>query len=298
MTVDPALASGSVGEQFARAVAANAGADVRIELPVALPAVFPLAAHRPRYTVRHLVRSATVAGEPVSYVAEPPAAGPDTAGARYADTPEAAFVPRFDQAGLTAATATVPLPGGLLDDPVLLARHVDYRVVVRLCTVENEVLLRGSADGAVTGLLRLPALRRRTTDRPLDEQLTAAAADVEEMGGSCDGVVAHPRLYWQLVHSGLLGRLADAGVRVSRTRMIEPGRALLGDFRAAVTLLETGTSELALRRGAAPGCGDLVEATVRIGLAVHLPQHFLLLETAGGATAGGGAVETLGGGRA
>lgn len=283
---DPALAGGSVGEQFARAVAAAAGPDVRIELPVALPAVFPLAAHRPRYTVRHLVRSATVAGEPVSYVAEPPAAGgPGAAGARYADTPEATFVPRVAQAGLTTATATVPLPEGLLDDPVLLARHVDYRVVVRLCTVENEVLLHGSADGAVTGLLHLPALRRRTTHRPLDEQLAGAAADVEEMGGSCDGVVAHPRLYWQLVHSGLLGRLADAGVRVSRTRMIEPGRVLLGDFRAAVTLLETGTSELALRRGAAPGGGDLIEATVRIGLAVHLPQHFLLLE-AGGATAG------------
>jgi hypothetical protein len=130
----------------------------------------------------------------------------------------------------------------------------------------------------VTGLLQLPGLRHHRADGPLPAEIVRAAADVEEMGGSCDAIVAHPRRYWQLAESGMLGRLSEAGVRVSRTRMIAPDELLLGDFRAGVTLLETGTSAIALRPG--PGAARTVVASLRIGLAVHLPQHFLLLTAA------------------
>ena len=94
------------------------------------------------------------------------------------------------------------------------------------------------------------------------------------MGGSCDGIVAHPRDYWRMVESGLLGRLAEAGVRVSRTRMIAPGRLLLADFRAAATLLDPQTSALRL---VDTHDGPAVDAATTVGLAVHLPQHLLLL---------------------
>lgn len=281
LLADPALTHRSAGEEFARVVAGSGGADAHVALAVSLPTTFPLAAHRPRYTVRHLLKTATVVEDPVRYVTEaPPADGPAVAGARYTETPEAGFRPQLAHASLTTVTAAVPLPDGLVGDAALLAAFVDHRVVVRLCTVENEALLRGSGDDAITGLLRLPGLRRRPAPGPVDVELLRGAAEVEEMGGSCDAVVAHPDVYWHLVGSGLLGRLAEVGVRVSRTRMIEPGRVLLGDFRAAVTLLEPGASSLALRRGGGPQKTDVVEAAVRIGLAVHLPQHFLLLELA------------------
>jgi hypothetical protein len=54
-------------------------------------------------------------------------------------------------------------------------------------------------------------------------------------------------------------------------------QVLLGDYRAAVTLLDPGTSLLTLRRKAGPAGGDLLEASTQMGLAVHLPQHFVLL---------------------
>ncbi|MFR9778715.1 family 3 encapsulin nanocompartment shell protein [Micromonospora sp. MS34] len=271
---DPALTTRSPGEEFARVVAGSRGADVRVDLAVSLPTTFPLAAHRPRYTVRHLLKTATVTEEPVSVVSEAVGAL-ESSGDRYAGTPEAHFSPSLTKAGLTTVRATVPAPAGLPDDPALLAAFVDHRVVVRLCTVENEALLHGSADHEVTGLLQLPGLRRQKADRaePLDLIVTDSAAQVEEMGGSCDGIVTHPQRYWDMVRSGLLTRLGEVGVRVSRTRMVRPDQLLFGDFRAAVTLLEPGRSTLALRDG-------VIEATVRLGLAVHLPQHLLLVETA------------------
>jgi hypothetical protein len=279
LLADPGLTSRTPGEEFARAVATDHGPEVTVRLAVSLPTTFPLAAHRPRYTVRHLLKTATVGDDTVRFVAEPPPEdGPGAAGVTYRSTPEAGFRPVLAEARLARLSATVPLPAGLADDPALLAAFVDHRLVVRLCTVENEALLRGSADGAVTGILRLPGIRRRASTGPLAGEVTRAAATVEETGGSCDGIVVHPDRYWELVGDGLLGRLGEVGVRVSRTRMIAPDQVLLGDFRAAVTLVEPNTSTLTLRRGAGPDGADLATATVTVGLAAHLPQHFLLLD--------------------
>jgi hypothetical protein len=243
-----------------------------VPLRVSLPATFPLAKTRPRYTVRHLLKTASVTGGPVPYVREPrAAAGPAASGTTYGSTPEAGFRPTLESAGLTELVARVPVPAGVLTEPALLAAYVDHRVVVRLCTVENEALLHGSADGVLPGLLAGESLREEKAVGGLSEAVTAAAAEVEEMGGSCDGIVAHPRDYWRMVESGLLGRLAEAGVRVSRTRMIAPGRLLLADFRAAATLLDPQVSALRLTGG------DTIEAVTTVGLALHLPQHLLLL---------------------
>lgn len=283
---DPALARRSPGEEFAWAVAgAQGGADVEVPFQVPLPAAFPLFATRPRYAVRHLLKTATVPDHLVAYVHEPPGDRPATgpggravSGTSYAASPEAGFSSSVRFAGLTDLRAAVAVPKGLLDEPALLAAFVDYRVLVRLSTVENEALLHGTADGAITGLLHLPETRRLPLGTEFDADpaaaLTEAAAEVEETGGSCDGIVAHPVLYWRLVRDGALGRLADAGIRVSRTRMIARDQVLLGDFRAAVTLLDPGVSALALRRDHG---ADRIEATTRTGLAVHLPQHFVLL---------------------
>lgn len=269
---DPGLARRTPGEEFALAVA---GGRTDVPLRVSLPATFPLAKTRPRYTVRHLLKTASVAGGPVPYVREPrPTTGPPASGTTYGSTPEAGFRPTLETAGLTELVARVPVPAGVLAEPALLAAYVDHRVVVRLCTVENEALLRGSADGVIPGLLAGEALREEKARGGLSESVTAAAAEVEEMGGSCDGIVGHPRDYWRMVESGLLGRLAEAGVRVSRTRMIAPGRLLLADFRAAATLLDPETSALRLVE---TDDGPAIEAVTAVGLAVHLPQHLLLL---------------------
>jgi hypothetical protein len=209
-------------------------------------------------------------------VAEARADGDDgTSATVYGATPEARFRPNMATAELAGLSVSVPVPDEIRDDPVLLARFVDHRVIVRMCTAENELLLHGSADGAVTGLRHLPGLRhvKAGTDDPL-AAVTDAAAEVEEMGGSCDALVMHPRMYWRLVSAGALPSLDAARLRITRTRMIKSHEVLLGDFQAGVTLIDGGAGELALRRG--PG-GAAIEAHMRVGLAVHLPQHFVLL---------------------
>jgi hypothetical protein len=279
LLADPGLSRRTAGEEFVRVVMTSTDDDVTVRLAVSLPTTFPLAQHRPRYTVRHLLKTATVPDGPVSYVSEArPLDAPDSAGTTYASTPEATFVPDLVTAELTDVVAEVALPTGLTRDPALLAAFVDHRLIVRLCTVENEALLQGSADKAVTGLLHLPGLRVRTADGALAPALRRAAAEVEEMGGSCDAIVTHPERYWEMVADGTLANLNGVGLRVSRTRMINRDQLLFGDFRAGVTLLETGLSTLRLRRGAGPAGSDVATAGIRLGLAVHLPQHFLLLD--------------------
>ncbi|GAA5061873.1 hypothetical protein HNP84_005833 [Thermocatellispora tengchongensis] len=279
---DPALTRRSPGEEFAWAVARDGdGGDVTVPIRGYLPSAFPLFATRPRYTVRHLLKVASVSDRPTAYVWEAPQPGMDVPGHTYASTPESGFGPSVQHAELTDLVVEVPLPKGLLGEPALLAAFVDYRVLVRMGVVENESLLHGTADGRIGGLLTLPDIRTGVLGEDVGASLTAAAARVEDTGGSCDGIVAHPELYWRLVRDGTLARLNEVGIRVARTRMMPRGKALLGDFRAAVTLLDPGESALTLRRNAGPGGEDVVRASARVGLAVHLPQHFLLLSPPG-----------------
>ncbi len=275
---DPALARRTPGEELAIAAGRSGTGTATAFVREPLARHFPLAATRPRPPVRDLLKSATVTDESVNFVQERQApAHATTLDTAYADTPEAHQQPRAVKAALTSITVRVPLPDEICHDPALLARFVDYRVIVRLCTVENDVLLHGSADGAITGLLRLPGLRRLRGTPDLLDSVMAAAADVEDQGGSCDALVLHPRIYWRLVAQGALPTLDAAGLRITRTRMIAPEQILLGDFRAGVTLLDGTSSTLTLRRG--DGLAE-IEAGGRIGLAVHLPQHFSLLTLA------------------
>jgi hypothetical protein len=281
LLADPGLTVRTAGEELTRAVAgAPPGQDVVVRLRASLPTTFPLAQTRPRYTVRDLLKVADPL-DPPWYVHEspggeaPPLPGPP--GLDYASTHESRLIPVLRQATLTDLVVTVPVPAALAREPALLAAFVDHRLIVRLGTVENQVLLHGSADQHIQGLLTLDGLRHAKSAGNLADDLAAVATDVEEAGGSCDGIVAHPRVYWQLVSTGLLERLTAAGVRVSRTRMISPDQMLFGDFRAAVTLLDPAESALALRRADDPARTHVLEARASIGLAVHLPQHFVLL---------------------
>ena len=274
---------GTPGEQFLAAIqAAGELEDITVPIDAHLPGAFPLFATRPRYPVRHLLNTMPVDdGESAAYVHEPSAQRREESGTSYAATPEATFLPELQEARLSDLTVSVSLPPTILQRPALLTAFIDRRVLVRTTTMENQVLLHGSDDGKVPGLLELDRMRHRSSNRDLDEAVTAVAFEVEETGGSCDGMVVHPAVYWEMVRQGLLGRLQVAGVVVSRTRMIARDTLLLGDFQAAATLLLPGVNTLSLRRGAGAAGEDVVEASTRLGLGVHLPQHLISLTWGG-----------------
>ena len=276
-------ARGTPGEQFLAAIeAAGEFEDITVSIDAHLPGAFPLLATRPRYPVRHLLNSTSVDdGDSAAYVHEPSVQRREESGTSYASTPEATFLPELQEAQLTDLTVAVSLPPTILRRPALLTAFIDRRVLVRAATKENEVLLQGSDDGKVPGLLKLAGMRHRSSNRNLDEAVTAVAFGVEETGGSCDGMVVHPAVYWEMVRLGLLGRLQAAGVVVSRTRMIARQTLLLGDFQAAATLLLPGVNTLSLHRGAGASGEDVIEARTRLGLGVNLPQHLISLAWGG-----------------
>jgi hypothetical protein len=276
MLDDPELARRSPGEEFALAYV-RMGDEAAVELRAAITELFPPSRRRPRHTVRNLLRHAVAAVDEVTFARETPApGGGETAG--FAGTPEASFHVGVASTRVQTIPASVRVPDEVLADPAALASFVDFRLLPRLGTVENDVLLNGDGNDGILGLRRTPGLRNAEPHATVARTLLAAAAQCEWHGGSADGIVVHPDDWWPLLgESDLLARLAGAGVRVSRTRMVPAGSALVGDFSAGATLLDQRRSAIRLARpDERPGPGRWLVAAVREGLAVHLPGHFVV----------------------
>ncbi|MEV0029632.1 family 3 encapsulin nanocompartment shell protein [Nocardia sp. NPDC050793] len=272
----------TVGEEFARAVAGKIGSDgVVVTYRTHLTSAFPLFAQRPRYAVRDLVKTASAGDRPANYVRETIGANSHPARDRqsYSGTREARARTDLVERPMTDIQVDVDIPTDLLGHTAQLAHFVDYRVLVRLSVRENETLLHGSGDGAVTGLLQEDGIRRheRIFDG-VEDLVYRLAAEVEEAGGSFDGLIVHPQQYWDLVRSGTLARLTAVGIKASRTRMIPAGQVMLGDFSAAATMFlpRIGSVEL---RGNGDGPQSQIRASARFGFAVPLPDHLIVART-------------------
>ena len=280
---DPELTRRSPGEEFALAHA-RTGAEARVELRASITDLFPPSRRRPRYTVRHLLRKAVTASDVVTFARETATTSPEGAGAiglaGVAGTPEARFQSESDTAKVQVVRAAAPVPPEILADPAALAAYVDFRLLVRLGTVENEVLLNGNDGEGILGIARTPGLRYQEPLATPADTLLASCASSEWHGGSVDGIVMHPDDWWPLVGGKggrLLRQLADAGVRISRTRRIEAGSAIVGDFWAAATLFEMRRSTIRMAApDEAPEEGAWLVGEIREALAVHLPGHFVV----------------------
>ncbi|MFI9168441.1 family 3 encapsulin nanocompartment shell protein [Streptomyces lincolnensis] len=265
------------GEDFARCVAARTDEDeVVVPFHAYLPASFPLLKTRPRYMVRHLLKVGRVREGHGDYLEEFTRVDVAPSGIAYKATPESTFGSALRTAGFTDVEMALNVPVEFVRKPGLLASFIDYRMFVRMWTQENEILLYGSKDGAVEGLLNMKGLRTQSGRGDVFRALSLAACEVEETGGSCDGIVIHPELYWLAAENGFLERFKSAGVTVSRTRMMPRGSALLGDFRAGATLLNPNVSTLTLSKDPQAADRRIITARTRMGLAVHVPQHFVL----------------------
>ncbi|MEV4259043.1 phage major capsid protein, partial [Spirillospora sp. NPDC049652] len=171
MLDDPELTRRSPGEEFALAHA-RYGPKAAVELRASISDLFPPAKRRPRLTVRHLLRKAVVDADEVTVFTERAEnVGPDDA------APEWEFEVGSRTVRTQTVRAAVPVPAEVLADPAGLAAFVDYRLLVRLGTAENDALLNGTGD--IRGLLRTPGIRRREpapADRSAASVLLATAA--------------------------------------------------------------------------------------------------------------------------
>lgn len=274
---DPLLEERSPGQEFALAHARE-GLAAEVRLRASITTMFPPAKQRPRLTVRDLIRVTVVDRDEILYPRETLAAEDPEAATALA--PERRFRFSAERAVVGTVQASVRVPTELLGDPVALASFVDHRLIVRLCTAENEALLYGTGDrtGAdgILGLLSTPGLRDEPPRAGVPESLLAALAGCEYHGGSADGIVMNPADWWPLLSAGgFLGQLAEAGVRINRTRMMPAGSALVGDFGAAATVLDRRTSTIRFAEPDPEAAQPTVLGEIREGLAVHLPGHFV-----------------------
>ncbi len=271
---DPELTTRSPGEEFAIA-RMRMGDKASVTLRAAISDLFPPASRRPRYTVRHLLRKAVISGEASDVMVFREVAGDVGAGTA---APEWDFDVGIAAAPIQTIRASVPVPAEILADPAALAAFVDFRLLVRLGTAENDLLLNGDGACGIRGLLRTPGVRAAGPAPTVAGTLMSAAALCEWYGGSADGVVMHPVDWWPLLGEGaFLDRLTAAGVKVSRTRMIPQGTVLVGDFTAAATLLDRRRSTIRMAAGGElPRGGQALVAEIEEGLAVHLPGHFVV----------------------
>ena len=276
----PAIDHRTPGQAFAAAYREH-GARARVDFDTTITDEFPGFKRRPRIAMRALFKVATTGQSEVKYWFE---AHP-TAGSRTvrdeALRPESGFDFRHAAVALKPTTAWVQVPQPLLDDPAGLATFLDFRLLQRLGTAENQALALGKGGDQMRGLLETPGIRRLPAGADPISSLLFACDHVELMGGSADGIVMSTTDYYRYLvqRQDVLGGLANLGIRIVRTRMLAAGTALVGDFFAGATIYDSGRSSIAFDRppdDVFARDGVAVRGEIRTALAVHLPTHFFV----------------------
>jgi len=265
----------SPGHAFAAAYA-TAGTTARVDFPTTITEQFPGFKRRPRIAMRSLFKIVKTAEPDAKYWYETRPADGAKAVRDEKLRQEAAFEFQFDKIALRPTTAWVQIPTPLLDDPAELANFINFRLLVRLGTAENQTLALGRG-----GLLDTPGIRRLPAGADPVSSLLAACDHVELMGGSADGIVMSTTDYYRYLvpRQDIASSIAALGIRIARTRMLTPGTIIVGDFFAGATIYDSGRSSIAFGRppdGTFARDGLAVQAEIRTALAIHLPTHFFV----------------------
>jgi len=279
-TPTPTTEHRTPGEAFADAYRAQ-GASARVEFDTTITDEFPGFKRRPRLAMRALFKIVGTRQAEVKYWFEGHPA-PGTRAVRDERLrPESGFEFQHGAAALKPTAAWVQVPRPLLDDPAGLATFVDFRLLQRLGTAENQALALGRGGDQLRGLLETPGIRRLPAASDPISSLLFACDHVELMGGSADGIVMSTTDYYRYLfqRQDVLSGLANLGIRIVRTRMIAPGAAIVGDFFAGATIYDSGRSSIAFERppeDVFARDGLAVRGEIRTALAVHLPTHFFV----------------------
>lgn len=267
----------SPGRRFAEACVAG-GLGASVEFDVTITDTLTSSRRKPRYPARNMLKVIDLSREPrKSYWHESPphqgdqrVEGSDTrreAANRFRVSPVPDLLP---------TTAWVQVPQGLWEDTETFESFINYRLIVRLATAENNTIICGS-----TGLLGLPEIARLPAAGQFSSTIIAACNEVEQMGGTADGVILNPSDYYQhLGAGGLMDNLERNGVFIVRTRLVGPGTAIVGDFGHGATLFDSGHSVI---RFAEPPPGTFAEpgialmAQIHERVVVHLPTNFFVV---------------------
>jgi hypothetical protein len=161
--------------------------------------------------------------------------------------PEATWT--FDGAENSAKKVStwVPATSEITQDAPALVTFVDNQLLYLLRVTEDRELLRGDgAGGRPLGLLNDTGVPTVTAGANTRASITKGLRSVEGAGGQADAVILHPEDAWGIFDGDphFFERLRELGVVTLRTPAMLVGRALVGAFRVAVTLLDHKRGEV------------------------------------------------------
>jgi len=257
---------------------AEEGLDTCVEFDVTITHNLPNLRRKPRYPARNMLRIVDLSKDPRRYYwhESPPRAGdPQVEGAELRREAASRFH-RSPVPELYPTTAWVQVPPDLWEDPETVESFINYRLVVRLATAENHTIIRGPG-----GLLSMPEIERLTSGGPFGSTILAACNGVEQMGGTADGLIINPVDYYLALGRGrLMDDLEQNGVLIVRTRLVDPGTAIVGDFGHGALLFDAGRTVI---RFAEPPPGTFAEpgtalmARIHERVVVNLPTNFFVV---------------------
>lgn len=267
----------SPGRTFLEAVVAD-GLEASVEFDVTITDSLTSSRRKPRYPVRNMLKVVDLSREPRRFYWHESAPLPDDPEIPGASMRREA-ASRFHQSPvpeLLPTTAWVQVPPDLWEDADAFQSFIDYRLIVRLGTAENVTIIRGEG-----GLLDIPGIARITSGGPFGSTILAACNEAEQMGGTADGLIINPADYYQLLAQGrLMDDIERNGVFIVRTRLVEQGTAIVGDFGHGAQLFDAGRS---LIRFAEPPPGTFAEPGIALmaeiyeRVVVNLPTNFFVV---------------------
>lgn len=266
------------GRRFAEECLAK-GRDAHVEFDVTITDSLTSSRRKPRYPVRNMLKVVDLSRQPrMCYWHEsaPLPGDPRIPGAEM----RRELASRFYKSPIPEMRTTrawVQVPDGMWEDVDTFESFLNYRLIVRLSTTENDTILRGEG-----GLLTMPGLGRMRSTGAYGSVLYDAANEVEQMGGTADGLVLNPVDYYRFMREGrLMTDLEENGVFIVRTRLVEQGTALIGDFGHGAQLFDAGRSVIRFAEPppgtfAEPGIALMAEIYVRV--VVNLPTNFFVVD--------------------
>jgi len=267
----------SPGRIFVQACGAN-GLEACVEYDVTITDSLTSSRRKPRYPARNMLKVVDLSRDPRHYYWHESPPRPDDPTVNQADL-RREVAHRFHKSpvpDLLPTTAWVQVPPDLWDDPETFESFINYRLIIRLGTAENHTIIRGQG-----GLLSIPGIARLTSAGPFGSTLLAACNEVEQMGATADGLIINPADYYMFLGRGrLMDDLEQNGVFIVRTRLVDQGTAIVGDFGHGAQLFDAGRSVIRFADPppgtfAEPGIALMAEIYERV--VVNLPTNFFVV---------------------
>lgn len=265
------------GRMFVEACAVK-GTDACIEYDVTITDSLTGSRRKPRYPARNMFKIIDLSKDPRKYYwhESAPLPGDATVNEAYLRREAASRFHKSPVPELCPTTAWVQVPPDLWEDAETFESFINYRLIVRLGTAENQTIIRG--DG---GLLNIPEIPRLTSEGPFGSTILAACNEAEQMGGTADGLIINPADYYKFMAQGrLMEDVENNGVFIVRTRLVDPGTAIVGDFGHGAVLFDAGRSVIRFAEPppgtfAEPGLALMAEIYERV--VVNLPANFFIV---------------------